>query len=208
MCHNTTSWLDLINPIIWFYLISSILWFYLISSIIWSNLISIISGFDLIHLNKLFFLLSPCGSCWKALPTTFQIICLVRPRPHRKYMRMVYPYIPGSFSYSNLRWTCNVGLVQTWVSIILSFSRMEVIEICICSTLKRATPVVLQDLYSLQTGLARSSPQGPPWYVLVDFPVLLLVNWRLGCWTFIRVLVFFLYLWPYQFKRKIQLDTL
>ena len=34
------------------------------------------------------------------LPIAFQIIWLVRSRPHLKYTRIVYPYINGSFKYS------------------------------------------------------------------------------------------------------------
>ena len=38
----------------------------------------------------------------KTLPTSFRRIWLVRPIPHAKYMRTLYPYITGGFNYSDL----------------------------------------------------------------------------------------------------------
>ena len=38
----------------------------------------------------------------KKLPTIFRRMWLVRPRPHAKYTRTLYPYIPGIFNWSNL----------------------------------------------------------------------------------------------------------
>ena len=42
----------------------------------------------------------PLGRWWNTLRTIFLIIWLVRPRPHAKYLRTIYPNIPGSFNYS------------------------------------------------------------------------------------------------------------
>ena len=44
----------------------------------------------------------PFGSWWKTLPTIFHRIWLVRPIPQVKYTRILYPYIPRSFNYSDL----------------------------------------------------------------------------------------------------------
>ena len=35
----------------------------------------------------------------------FQRILLVNPKPYGKYTRTIYPYITGSFNYSNHGWT-------------------------------------------------------------------------------------------------------
>ena len=131
ICHDWISWFDLINPIIWFNLISSILW---------SDLISLISWLYLITLTRIFFSSTPRGRWLQTLPITLRRIWLVRPRPHAKYISKAYPYIPYSFSYSNPIWTRNRGLVQTWVSIILSISCVDFIVICIYSFLRRVTP--------------------------------------------------------------------
>ena len=122
MRHDWISLLDWVDPI---------LLFGLIGSIILSGLISLISWFDLITLTWLLLPSPPHRKWWKALPITFRIIWFVRPRPHAKYTRTVYPYIPNIFSYSNRRWKHKRGLVKTWVSIILSISCMGVIVICI-----------------------------------------------------------------------------
>ena len=39
---------------------------------------------------------------WKTLPRTYRRILLVRPRPHLKYTRTLYSYIPGGFNCSYL----------------------------------------------------------------------------------------------------------
>ena len=41
----------------------------------------------------------PLGRWWRTLPTIFSILWLVRPRPHAKYLRTIYPYIDSGFNY-------------------------------------------------------------------------------------------------------------
>ena len=47
----------------------------------------------------------PCGRWWKTLPITSRKIWLVRPIPHAKYRRTIYPFIPGDFNYSEQVWS-------------------------------------------------------------------------------------------------------
>ena len=85
---------------------------------------------------------SPSPSGWKMvkiLPITFQRIWLVKLRPHTKFMRTIYIYIPSSFNCSNPVRPCSVGFIRTWVGITLSTSCAEVIVICICSVVQRET---------------------------------------------------------------------
>ena len=109
MNHDTysyyQSWLELINPIAWLDFISSIIRFNLKSSSLWFywNISSL--WYNLITLDQLLFPSTPSVRCWKTLPITFQRIILVIPRPHVKYTRTIYPYITGSFNYSNHGWT-------------------------------------------------------------------------------------------------------
>ena len=48
----------------------------------------------------MFFPSPPLGRRWKTLPPIFRRIWLVRPRPHTKYLRTIYPNIASSFNCS------------------------------------------------------------------------------------------------------------
>ena len=126
----------------WIYLfdlINSVLWSIFISSILWYDLIHLIPRFRLINFTRLFFFFHFFWRWLKTLPITFQVILLVRPRSHMKYMSTIYCYISNGFIYSNLIWTRNGGLAQTLISIILFISCVQVIVIFICSVFQRAT---------------------------------------------------------------------
>ena len=43
----------------------------------------------------------PRGRWWTTVPIIFRIMLLVKTIPHTKYTRMLYPYIPGGFNYSD-----------------------------------------------------------------------------------------------------------
>ena len=111
-------WLDLIS----FSLVTWINWF-------WFLITYSIKSFRLLcsslHL--------PCGRWWKTLLITFQIILLVRPRHRAKYTRTLYPYIPGSFNYSD-SYGIPVGMHRPSVGIKLSYFCVEVIIFCYCSS--------------------------------------------------------------------------
>ena len=49
----------------------------------------------------MFFHSTLLGRWWMKLPTIFLKLLLDRPRPHAKYTRTLYPYIPGGFIYSD-----------------------------------------------------------------------------------------------------------
>ena len=59
------------------------------------------SLFLLINEILMFFPSPPLGIWWNTLPTILQIIWLVSPRPHVKYMKTIYSDISGGFIYSN-----------------------------------------------------------------------------------------------------------
>ena len=79
------------------------------------------SVFLLIVYTPMLFPSPPLGRWWKTLPTIFRRIWLVRPRPHTKYYRAIYPNIPSSFNYSspygvpkgNIHFL-NLGLLMNW----------------------------------------------------------------------------------------------
>ena len=56
------------------------------------------SLFLLIIYNPMILTSPPLGRWWKKLPTIFSIMWLVRPRPHVKYSRTLYPNITVSFN--------------------------------------------------------------------------------------------------------------
>ena len=77
----------------------------------------------------MFFPSPPIGRWWTKLPTIFWRIRLVRPRPHVKYSRAIYPNIPDSFNYSNPY----CSYVRSLFGITLSASCAKVNIIWVCS---------------------------------------------------------------------------
>ena len=130
MCHYWIYWFNLINPILWFNLISSILW---------SDLISLIYWLDLIILTQLLLPSPTHWRRWKALPIILHRIWLGRPRPHTKYTGMVYYYIPDNFGSSNPGWPHMKVYPKLELVSLLSISCVEVIMLCICTVVQRAT---------------------------------------------------------------------
>ena len=59
------------------------------------------SWFLWIIYTPVFFLSHPLGRWWNSLSIIFSIILLVKPRPHGKYSRILYPNMHRSFNYSD-----------------------------------------------------------------------------------------------------------
>ena len=83
----------------------------------------------------LFFPSPTCGRWENMPPINLRRIWLVRPRPHAKYTREVYLYIPGSGHYVNPSWA-----QQLWSNLILTTSCVDVIITGIRSVINHETP--------------------------------------------------------------------
>ena len=80
---------------------------------------------------------------WKTLTNIWLKLWLVRPRPHAKFTRTLYPYIPGGFNYSDLFGTFD----RSEAGITSSAFYVEVYIICIWRHFQcqRVTPPLSHD---------------------------------------------------------------
>ena len=75
----------------------------------------------------------PCGRWWKTPPIKFGIIWLVRPRPHVKYKRELYPYINGSGHYFNPYWAKQLYSYLLWTTSCVEVINMYMFRRSVCN---------------------------------------------------------------------------
>ena len=134
-CYDWIWWIYLINPIPWFDLISSILWFDLISSILWSNLIQ---SDLLIWFNYFYLTIIPFTSLCKLVKDASNHIPEEYDWLGPDLTQNTKEWYNPIFSVAVLTLTPRVHKPLNSYLLLANYS-MEVIIICICSILQRAT---------------------------------------------------------------------